>query len=140
MRTSAAAVEHDVGRLEVAVQHALVVRGRQAGAQLPRDLDRLVRRQPADAAEQGGEVLAVDVLHRQEVLAVGLADVVDAADVGVRDLPRDAAPRRGNAAQRARVGAQRLGQELQRHRLAEREVVGAVDLAHAAPPERPTIR
>ena len=34
------------------------------------------------------EILAVDVLHRQERRAVDLVDVVDAADVGVRDLPR----------------------------------------------------
>ena len=34
------------------------------------------------------EILAVDVLHREERAAVDLVDVVDAADVGVRDLPR----------------------------------------------------
>ena len=34
------------------------------------------------------EILAVDVLHRQEQLAVDFADVVDAADVRMRDLPR----------------------------------------------------
>ena len=72
------------------MQHALVVRGGQPGAQLPRHLGRLVRRQPADAPQQRGQVLAVDVLHRQEHVAVGFADVVDAADVGVADLPRDA--------------------------------------------------
>ena len=87
---AAAAVEHDVGGLQVAVQDAPVVRRGEPGAELPRDLERLVRRQPADAPQQRGEVLAVHVLHREEVLAVDLADVVDAADVGVRDLPRDA--------------------------------------------------
>ena len=49
---------------------------------------RLVLRQPADAAQQRRQILAVDVLHREEELAVELADVVDAADVRVRDLPR----------------------------------------------------
>ena len=34
-------------------------------AQLARDLDPLVDRQPADPFQQRGEILAVDVLHRQ---------------------------------------------------------------------------
>ena len=65
----------------------------QTGAELPRDLHRLVLRQAADAAQQRRQVLAVDVLHREEVLAVDLADVVDAADVGVGDLAARPAPR-----------------------------------------------
>ena len=85
----AAAVDHDVGGLQVAVQDAAVVRGGEARADLARDLERLVRRQPADAPQQRREVLAVHVLHREEVLAVHLADVVHAADVRMRDLARD---------------------------------------------------
>ena len=61
----AAAVEHDVGRLEVAMQHALVVRRRKSGAQLPRDLDALVLREPSNPPEQRSQILAVDVLHRR---------------------------------------------------------------------------
>ena len=86
----AVAVEHDVGRLQVAVQHAALVRGGDARAELPRDLNRLVLRDAADAAEQRGQILAVDVLHRQEAAAVGFAEVVEAADVLVRHLSRDA--------------------------------------------------
>ena len=114
----------------------LLVRGGEARAELARDLQRLVRRQPADAAQQRREVLAVDVLHRQEVLPVDLADVVDAADVRMRDLPRDAhlVARTGRAV--VLVARDRVGQELQRDRLAERQVVGAIDLAHAASPEQ----
>jgi hypothetical protein len=76
-----ARIEHHVRGLEIAVQDAFLVGGGQACAQLARNLQPLVRRQPADAAEQRGQVLAVDVLHRQEDDAVDLADVVDAADV-----------------------------------------------------------
>ena len=36
------------------------------------------------------EILAVDVLHRDERAAIDFADVVDAADVGMRDLAGDA--------------------------------------------------
>ena len=37
---------------------------------------------------QRGQVLAVDILHRDEVVAIDLADVVHPADAGVGDLPR----------------------------------------------------
>ena len=75
-------------RLEVAMHDAALVRRREPRADLPRDLDRLVFRQAADAPEQGRQILAVHVLHRQKQMAVGFADVVDAADVRMRDLPR----------------------------------------------------
>ena len=100
-----------------------------------RDLERLVRREPADALQERGEVLAVHVLHREEVLAVDLADVVDAADVGVRDLARDA--HLGvEALEAVLLRSESPRQELQRDRLAELQVVGAIDLAHAAAPEQ----
>ena len=105
-----------------------------AGAELPRDLDRLVLRDPADAAEQRREILAVHVLHREDAAAVRVAEVVETADVLVRHLARDAElvvklpePRivRGDARR----------EELQRDRLVEGEVVRAV---HLAMPPRPS--
>ena len=63
------------------MKHAAFVRGRDAGAELPRDLHRLVMRQATDAAQQRGQILAVHVLHRQEPPAAGLAKVVEAAHV-----------------------------------------------------------
>jgi hypothetical protein len=93
------------------------------------DLDRLVGRRPPHPAQHRGEVLAVDVLHGQEHVAVDLADVIHTAHVRVRDLARDAdfVP---ETRQLRRVPRHGLGQELERHRLAQFEVVGAVDLAH----------
>ncbi len=84
----AAAVDHHVFGLQVAVQHAAVVCGGEARAQLAGYLDRLVGRQAADAPQQGREVFAVHELHGQEVVAVDLVDVVDATHVRMRDLPR----------------------------------------------------
>ena len=86
----AARVEHDVGRLQIAMQDALLVRGREPGAQLAGDLERLVGGKPPDAPQQRAEVLAVDVLHREEVQAFHFAEIVDAADVRMRHLARDA--------------------------------------------------
>ena len=80
------AVDQHVGRLEIAVQDALGVGGREAGAQLPGDVDHFVRGQPADAAQQRGEILAAHQLHRKKDQAVGLADIEHAADRGVRNL------------------------------------------------------
>jgi len=117
------------------VNDAALVRGGDAGAQLAGDVDRLVRREAADAAEQRREIFAVDILHGQEAAAVGVAQVVEAADVLVGDLAGDAqlVVELGEA---RGVGGDPLGQELERNRLVEGEVVGAVDLAHTAAAEQ----
>ena len=134
MRTLAAAVEHDVGRLEVAVEDAALVRRGEAGADLARDLEAALLREAADAPEQRREILAVHVLHRQERVPVDLADVVDAADVGMRDLARHA--HFGVELRQARgIAIDVRRQELQRDRLPELQIVGAIDLAHAAAAE-----
>ena len=50
----------------------------------------LVLGQAPDAAQQRGQVFAVDVLHRDEVPPLEVADVVDATDAGVGHLERGA--------------------------------------------------
>ena len=81
------------------------------------------------------EILAVHVLHRQEAAAVGVAEVVEAADVLVRHLARDA-QLVVKLREPAVVGGDAAGQELQGDRLIEREVVGAIHFAHAAASEQ----
>jgi hypothetical protein len=144
----ARAVDHDVGRLEVPVQHAFRVCRRESRGQLPGDLDPFVHRQPADAPQERSQVFPIHVFHRQVQLAVRLADVVDATDVGMRDLPREAhlaaQARAGRLVDLSYVGSafRRTGkqttcrQELQGDRLAELEVVRAVDLAHPTVSQR----
>ncbi len=130
-----AAVDHDVRRLQVPVQHPRLVGRGEAGAELPGDLHRLVLWKATDPAEEGGEVLAIDVLHRQEVDALHLTHVVHAADVRMGDLPGD--PHLvEEALQSTGVLLELLRKELERHRLAELQVVGAVDLAHPAAAEQ----
>jgi hypothetical protein len=87
-------------------------------------------RQTADTADQRIQVFAIEVLHGNEVEAIDHADVVDPADVGVRDLA-------GNADFVAEPGESRFrhlgaGEEFEGDGLVEDEVEGAVDLAHAA--------
>jgi len=127
----AAAVDHHVGGLQVAVQDPALVGGGQAGGDLAGDLHRAVAGQAADAGEQRGQVLAVHQLHRDEGVALALADVVDAHHPRMGDLPRGADLAR-EALQAGRVLLEGLGQELQGDRLADAQVVGAVDLAHGA--------
>ena len=67
----------------------------------------------------------------RKTLALGLADVVHAADVGMRDPARDA-HFVAEALERRSSSVCGFGQELQRDGLAQPEVVGAIDLAHAA--------
>ena len=85
----AVAVDHHVRRLEIAMQHAALVRGGDAGAELARDVDGLVLRQAADPAQQRRQILAVHVLHRQEPAAFVIAEIVETADVLVRHLAGD---------------------------------------------------
>ena len=87
--------------------------------------------QAADAREQRGEIFAVHVLHGDEGHAFDLADIVNAADVGMGDQAGDA-DLAVEALEQARIARRLLGQELERDGLAEREVGGAIDLAHAA--------
>ncbi len=117
------------------MNHALLMRRRQARAQLTRDIDRLVRRQPANPAEERRQILAIDVFHREKRLALELADVVDPADVGMGDEARGT-HLAAEALEPLLVAPEINRKKLESHRLAEDEIVGSVDLAHAAASEQ----
>ena len=128
-------VDHHVGRLQITVQHAGRMRGREPRAQTPRDVDGLVGREPADPAQQRAEVFTVHVLHRDERHTVRLAHVVHAAHVGMRDAARE--PHLGAEAIERGGVVRRAGEELERGLLIERQVLCAIDLAHAAAAQEP---
>ena len=77
-----APVEDDVRALDVAMDDAVRVCGLQGIRNLDRKVDHSRNRQGLfrDVLPSCG---AFDVLHRNEVMAVGLRDFVDDADVGV---------------------------------------------------------
>ena len=87
--------------------------------------------QAADALQQRRQILAVDVFHREEVTAFKLADVVDAADVGMRHLPGNAHFCKQPLAPDGII-CKRFWQKLQCHRLTQLEIIGTIDLAHSA--------
>ena len=123
----------DVRRLEIAMDDALCMRGRQRRGELPSDLAHFFRRSRA-ARDVRGEADALDVLHHDVGLAAVLEDVVHAGDVGMRE-PRDGA----SLAQHARTPLRRVrlfgGEALQRDAPLEPRIVAEEHLAHAARPE-----
>ena len=98
------------------MEDAFRVRGHESRGDAARDVDRLVVREPSDAAQQAREVLAVDVLHGHEVRAFPVDDVVDAADVRMRDLAAEA-HFVVQAAEQDRVAREPRREKLQRHGL-----------------------
>ena len=131
----ALAVDQHVGRLQIAVNDAVFMRGREAGTQLARDLNRFVLRHPADTSQQRRQIFAVHVLHGEESASLEFAQVVQATDVLVRNLARDAklVVELGKT-----IGICRnvVGKELQGDRLIERQVIGAIHLSHAPSTEQ----
>ena len=122
--------DEDVGGLDVAVQDALGVRQLNRVGDLHAQVEHHRQRQRL-AADEPIERLAFQVLHRDVLLALELADVVHRADARV-------VHRRGGlglafeAFERHRVARQRRGQELQDQRAAQPGVFGAINDAHAA--------
>ena len=113
------------------MNHTALVSGSEAGANLAGDFDSFVGREPADAADDGGEILSVDILHGEKRRAVGITDIKDTADVGMRNLASDA-----NFGMKSREGGgilgEDLGKKLDGDELAECQIISAVDFAHAA--------
>ena len=122
-------VDHDVARLEVAVEDARLVDGPQAGGRLESHAIGQVYRERRLLPEHLAEVLPSDQLHRAIQDALILAVFVDGADVLVPDLAgqRDLVVEAPYCA-RVRLEAQHL----EGHGDAEGPVAGAEYRAHSA--------
>jgi hypothetical protein len=111
------------------------MRGSEASADLVGCVQSLVGRQTADAAQQGRKVLTVDVLHSEEVLAVDLTDVVDAAHIRMRNLAgvTHFSVKRGES---RCIILERGGKKLEGYNVAKFEILCAIDFTHAAAPQQ----
>ena len=126
----AASVDQHVRGLQIAVQYLALVCRRETAHSWRASSSALSEGQPADAPQQRREILAVDVLHRQEVLAAGFGNVVHAAHVRMRDLPRQ--PDFLMEACQPVGTRDLLRQEFESDGLPELQVFGSIDFAHAA--------
>lgn len=75
-------LDHDVRRLEVAMDDAALVCCSESCANLPRTLDCPIRREAAEPPLNRCELLAIDVFHRDERVPIDFVDVVHAHTFG----------------------------------------------------------
>ena len=113
------------------MDHPLGVGGVQGEADLLQDQGGVLHRQRAALPDEGREVLALDELHRDELDALGQAEVVDPDHVAVGDLAGED-DLLLEARQHLLVGLELGPDHLQRHVPLELEVARLVDRAHAA--------
>ncbi len=129
-----ALVEQHVGGLDVAVYEPSRMGGVQRVGDLRADGDRPRRLELSLVREQPLEVCALDVAHGQVELSLHLARVVDGHDIRMVEGSRQ--PRLDEEAL-AEVGILRQlwREQLERHAAVQRQIVGAVDDAHATAAE-----
>ena len=127
---AAVAQHHHVVRLDVAVDDLAPVREPQRGEQLQRDVDRAALRQRALAEDHVLQRLAVQVLHRDVVRALGLAAVVDGDDVRVVQ-PGGGARLACEPLDELRVLVVAIVQDLDRDLAVQVDVLGEEDARHA---------
>ena len=130
----AARRQHHVRGLQIAVGQPRAVRGIERIRELDRDPQDVLEWQRA-AQQPVGQRLARQILHHQELDAVLLADVVQRADVRVRQA-RDRAGFAPKAFLAPGVIGDARRQDLDRDGSIEPRVARFVDFAHAAGAER----
>ena len=86
---AAAFVQHDVLRLQVAMDHTFGVRSFQRSTDLGHDVGRFRGLEFFLPTKEALQVLALDVLHGDELDPVGLSEIKNANDVFMSDLARE---------------------------------------------------
>jgi len=121
--------EHDVLRLDVAMKHAERVCVRERAEELACDRHGAWWVEPEFGEQHRRERRAVEELHRDVLVAVRHVRVVEDPHAARVREPGD----RARLALEPRLGVgQGLAENLERDVLLEREMLGAIDVAHAA--------
>ena len=128
----AAGRPHQVLRLDVAVDHAVLEGVLEPQRRLAGVLARLADRQRPAAIDQPAQVGPLDELHDQHVRLPGLLGVVGGHDVRVRGQPRGRLDLAAESLDHGRVAQQIAADDLQGDRPVHQPMLGAVDGAHAA--------
>ena len=108
----------------------------ERGGDLAEDVQRRLGLEPLRLLEPRLQVDTLDVAHDDEQDAVGFSGLVDRDDVRVIDRRRQMGLALEPLAE-ARVVRELRRQDLERHVTLETRLHGAVDDAHAAPPDQP---
>ena len=127
-------VDDDVVRLDVPMDHSVAVRVPQSGQYLARVGNRDGNRARAARADQLLQRPSLDVLHDDEVRAIGLAAVEDRDDVRMRE-PRGVRRLAAEALDELLVVRVAPVQHLDRDATAQLLVLCEVDVGHAAAAE-----
>ena len=128
----AAGRPHQVLRLDVAVDHAVLEGVLQAQRRLAGVLARLADRQRPAAIDQPGQVGPLDELHDQHVRLPGLLGVVGGHDVRVRSQARGRLDLAAEPLDQRRVAQQVAADDLEGDRPVHQPMLGPVDGPHAA--------
>ena len=120
----------DVRWFDVPVNNALVVRRRKRIGDLDSDIERLVERQ-CFSRNATLQCLAIEKLHRNELLSILLINVVHSANVRMVQS-RGGARLAPESLQRMPLAGKIFGQKFQRHETAKFHVFSLVDHTHAA--------
>jgi hypothetical protein len=132
-------VDHDVGRLQIPVDHTRFVRRLEPACHLPRDCRGPNDRQSALFSKNRRQVAALDVRHRQVFDAADLSEIMDPDDVLVCDLASEqelAFEPSFDVARCSRIGGDLRPDHFEGYGDTELLVPGLVDRAHASHPEK----
>src|SRR5207248_11764777 len=80
-------IPHDVLRLQIAMNDADAMRCFKCAADLLHALNSFCGAELSLLMDEGAEILALDIFHGDELQSLGLAEVVNADNVLMRDLP-----------------------------------------------------
>src|SRR5579863_54797 len=113
------------------MENSFGMRCGQTGTELARNVESFIFGKASNASQQRRQIFAVNILHGEEVVALDIAHVVHAANIGVRNASRD--PHFVlESLKQSLIARSFVGKELESHLLAEREIIGPIDLTHAA--------
>src|SRR5688572_13060678 len=87
---AAFAVDHDVFGLQIAMNHSLGMSLAQPAADLPGHLQRASQTECANPIEERANGFTFNVFHRYTGTVVDVGELVNTANVLVRDFPGDA--------------------------------------------------
>ncbi len=122
---------HDVLRLQITVDDADVMRRLQRPAHLLNDRNCFLRSKLGPLMDDGGEIFALDILHRDELYPLRFAQVINTDDIAVGDLGGED-QFLFEAVENGTVAGQVRANHFQGHHAAQLNVLGFVNGAHAA--------